>query len=257
MDYEETMVEQQPTQDEADDTLQESLVEEEKDESEDLNSVLAEEEEAPAEEPEKPEKQGTSEPGWIKQRVQKAVDKALAEQEAKLTAMFEERMRPIREKMIEDEAQELVRSRKVSDIEVARELVRFRQGQAPEPKTEQPRSDNGQFAPKKNPDSDPAVMARIDMLKHQADRIKANGGPDVIAEWNSNKEIHDAVINGQMDFYDVAEQMKTAPKKKPPAPMRSPNGASGTNANAIESMSDAQFEKLEKRIKEGVRYTLR
>lgn len=255
MDNEETMVVEETPQAEADDTLQEGLTEA-PDESEHLDSVFAEEEEAPAEEPEKPEKQGTSEPGWIKQRVQKAVDKALAEQEAKLTAMFEERMRPIREKMIEDEAQELVRSRKVADIETARELVRFRQGQAPAPKAEQPRSENGQFAPKNNTDSDPATMAKIDMLKHQAERIRANGGPDVIAEFTSNKEIHDAVINGQMDFYDVAEQMRTEPKKKPPAPMRSPNGASGSEKSTIASMSSEQFERLERKIKEGARYRI-
>ena len=59
-----------------------------------------------------------------------------------------------------------------------------------------------------------------------------------------------------MDFYDVAEQMKKAPKKKPPAPMRSPNGASGQNPNAIESMSDDAFRRLEKRIQNGERFRL-
>ena len=40
--------------------------------------------------------------------------------------------------------------------------------------------------------------------------------------------------------------------------MRSPNGASGNNnPNAIDSMSDEQFARMERKIKEGARYTLR
>ena len=94
------------------------------------------------------------------------------------------------------------------------------------------------------------------MLQHQADRIKANGGPDVIAEWRNNKEIHDAVIRGEMDFYEVAEQMKGT-RRKPPSPMRSPNGANSIGPTTIESMSDAQFRKLDKMLDEGVRFTIK
>ena len=94
------------------------------------------------------------------------------------------------------------------------------------------------------------------MLTHQADRIKESGGPDVIGEFKNNPKIKEAVINGEMDFYDVAEQMRQT-KKKPPSPMRSPNGASGqNNPNAIDSMSDEQFKRLEKRLMEGARYKL-
>ena len=117
----------------------------------------------------------------------------------------------------------------------------------------QPRNDQGQFAPKE----DPATKAQIDMLSHQADAIKAKYGIDVISEFNRDNEIKQKVINGEMDFYDVADQMRNAKTKKPPAPMRSPNGASGQNPNAIDSMSDEQFERLEKRIKEGARYRLK
>ena len=257
MDYEETMVENEETEVEADDTLQEDLVEE-PDESEPLDSVM-EEEEAPAEEPEEePEPKGTTEPGWIKKRVEKAVAKAVAQTEARMQAMFDQQMAPIRERMIEDEAQELVRSRKVADIETARELVRFRQGQAPaaERRQEQPRSENGQFVSREQEIRTAKTEARIDELKKQADRIRARGGPDVIAEFNNNPEVKDAVIAGEMDFYQVAEQMQAKPKKKPPAPMRSPNGASGSEKSTIASMSDEQFDKLEKKIKGGARYQI-
>lgn len=254
MEVNETMVEQDNAEENLDD-LPEDIVETEEEPEESLDSVVSEDE--PAEEPKEPEPQAT-EPGWIKQRVNKAVQKAVAETEARMQAMFEQQMAPIRKKMMEDEAQELVRSRKVADIETARELVRLRNGQpeAPQaPKQEQPRQANGQFAPKE----DPATTARIEMLRHQADRIKGSGGPDVIAEFNSNAEIKQKIISGEMDFYDVADYLKQKrSKRRPPSPMRSPNGASGNNPNAIDSMSDEQFDRMERNIKEkGARYSLR
>lgn len=253
MDFEETMVDEN-LDEQTDDTFEEEIVEEEQDESETLDS-LTEEEETPEEEPE-PQPQAT-EPGWIKKRVEKAVSKAVAETEARMQAMFDQQMAPIRQKMMEDEAQELVRSRKVADLETARELVRLRNGQpapAPVEEPKQPRQANGQFAPVSNAET----SARIAMLNHQADRILEQGGPDVRAAFMDNEDIKMKVISGEMDFYDVAGYLdeKTS-RKRPPSPMRSPNGASGQNPNAIDTMSDEQFERMERKIKEGARYQLR
>ena len=257
MENNETMVENEELDTEAVDTLQEG-VEEETDESEESLDSLKEEE-GQTQPVEQPQEQPATEPGWIKQRVNKAVARAVAETEARMQAMFDQQMAPIRAKMMEDEAQELVRSRKVGDIETARELVRLRQGQNVQPEQPkaqepvQPRNEQGQFAPK----DDPVVSARIEILGHQADTIKAKTGIDVISEFENNKEIKDAVISGKMDFYDVAEQMKAQQQtKKPPAPMRSPNGASGQNRNAITDMSDEQFDRMERKIREGARYSL-
>ena len=262
MDFEETMVQPNENEAETSDSLEEDFgLEEEAEPEESLDSLTDDgegaEEEAEEQEPKKG-KQGTGEPGYVQKRISKAVEKAVRETEARLTAQFEAQMAPIRERMIESEAQELVRSRKVADMETAREFVRLRQGMPAAKEASQgdnpPRQANGQFAPKN--DRDPAIDARIAMLKHQEAKIKASGGPDVTAEFMKNEDIKEKVIKGEMDFYDVAEYMKK-PKKKPPAPMRSPNGASGQNPNAIESMSDEQFARLEKRIKEGARYSLR
>ena len=177
-----------------------------------------------------------------------------------MQAIFDQQMAPIREKLLEDEANKLVKNGTVKDLETARELVRYRQGQSPAPAQtqddSQPRNEKGQFTPKQD-GRDPVIQKQIDMLQHQADRIKAAGGPDVISEFQNNEEIHDKVIKGEMDFYDVAEQMKAAPKKKPPAPMRSPNGASGSEKSTIASMSDEQFEKFEKKVSSGVRYSVK
>ena len=67
MDFEETMVDEN-LDEQTDDTFEQEIVEEEPDESESLDSITGDEEEAPAEEPE-PQPQAT-EPGWIKKRVE-------------------------------------------------------------------------------------------------------------------------------------------------------------------------------------------
>lgn len=238
-----------------DDALPEDVVEE-SDESVSIESVL-DEDAAPAEEPQETGKQGTSEPGWIKKRVQSAVDKAVRETEARMQAMFEQQMAPIREQMLEAEAEKLVRQGIVKDLETGKELARYRMGQSQPTQADtksQPRNEQGQFAPKEAPKEDPATSARIGMLQHQADKIRAAGGPDVIAEFRDNPEIKQAIISGEMDFYDVAEQMKAQPRRKPPAPMRAPNGASGSDKTTVASMSDEQFERFERKVSEGTRF---
>lgn len=259
MDLDETMVENEAPDTEVDDTLPESIEEVPDESEESLESLMGTEEEPKGdEEPaEQPQEQQASEPGWIKKRVDKAVNKAVAEALAKQKAEFEEQMAPIREKLLTDEAKELVRQGEFKSLDRAKEYLRLKQGmpaaQTGSDEQEQPRNANGQFAPKE----DPTLSVRVNMLAHQADAIKAKGGPDVIAEFKNNKEINEKVKSGEMDFYDVAEYMKQPKAKKPPAPMRSPNGASNRTPTVFDNMSDEQFDRLEKRIKEGARYSLR
>ena len=254
MEPNETMVEEVDNT-QVDDTPVEEVVEE-MDESEEEGLDSFTEAEAPTEEPK--ETQSTSEePGWFRRRWDKEVGKLTEKIRSELRDEYEAQMAPIRAKLIEDEAQELVRSRKIGDIETAREYVRLRNGQPAQAPTqpavqEQPRQANGQFAPKK----DPAMDTRISMLRHQAEKIAEDGGPDVRKEFTNNPEIKDAVIRGDMDFYDVAKYMKSQKKKNPPSPMRSPNGANGNSPNAIATMSDEQFARMEKRISEGARIRL-
>ena len=42
--------------------------------------------------------------------------------------------------------------------------------------------------------------------------------------------------------------------RKAPSPMRSSNGASGAEKSTIASMTDEQFERLNKRLEEGARF---
>lgn len=263
MDFEETMVNGAQ---EAEDSLPEEFVEDTGEPEEDLATVLNEEGEpdptAEAEEGQQ-DSEARKEPGYVQGRISKAVSKARAEMEAAFKSQLEAleaKYAPIQERIMEMDAQELVRSGKVKDLETAKELVRYRQGNPAQPGTEsqgdsQPRQPNGQFA-SKSEQRDPATAARIDMLRHQADRIKASGGPDVTNEFMNNEEVKRKVISGEMDFYDVAEQMKK-PRKRPPSPTRSPNGAHGVGTNSISGMSDAQFKKLDKMLDEGVRFTVK
>ena len=260
MNPEETMVEENFDNEVADDALPEGVVEDTDESEEDLELILDEEEaeaQEPAEETKQPVQQA-SEPGWIKKRVNDAVEKALARERANIQAEYDAKYAPLMERMLEMDAQELVRSGKVKDLETAKELVRYRNNQpaAARPAETQPRNAQGQFASK----DDVATTARIDMLKHQADAIRAKGGPDVIAEFQKNPEIKNKVIRGEMDFHDVADYLNNQKPsgKRPPSPMRSPNGVNGTTPVDFASMSDKQFERIEKRIQEeGVRYRLR
>ena len=254
----------------AEDSLPEGFVEESEEsedidlESFDLDIDDEDSEEEAAEETEDEDErkpQGTSggrkEPGYVKQRIAEAIEKERPRIRASLKdevmQEVEATYAPLRERLIELDAQELVRKGEVKDIETAKELVRYRQGlpAAPKGQEKQARDSSGRFA--SAPKEDPATTARINMLRHQADAIKADSGPDVIAEFQNNPKVKQKVINGEWDFYDVAREMKKAKPKKPSSPMRSPNGAttSGIELNEIDRMSDKEFERLERRVQSG------
>ena len=234
METNETMVEQTVQADQAD--AQNEQLTETQDASDSLDSIFQEEGQPAAEEQPKEDSPSASEPGWFQRRWNKEKDKLSEQIRAEVRSEYEAQFAPMRERLIEMDAKELVTQGVVKDLEVAKELIRYRPGQK----------------------EDPAVQARIDMLSHQADVIKAESGVDVIAVLNSNPEIKQKVIAGKMDFYDVAKGIKAEPqqKGKPPAPVRSPNGASGSEKSTIASMSKEQFARLEKRIAEGGRFEI-
>lgn len=255
MDYEENMVDIEDTDQEAAEEeafTEDDLSEEEEESAESLDSLNGEEEK-PAEE--QPKAQGTSEPGYVQKRIDKALARERENIKAEVMAQMEAQYAPIRDRLLEMDAKELVRQGEFKSIERAKEYLQLKQGITPTV-TQQPaqtRQANGQFAPKQ----DPATTAKIDMLSHQAYKIKAETGLDVIEVFSNNKGIKDKIVNGEMDFYDLAKQMQSQTKRKPPAPSRSPNGASGQTApNAIDTMSDEQFERMERKISQGARYKL-
>ena len=238
--------------------LSDEVIEEAVDTAESLESFTQEEagETQPVEEQQ--EQKGTTEPGYVQKRIDKALAKERETMRAEIMAQVEAQYAPIRERLLEMDAQELVRKGEVKSLELAKELVRYRQGQpAPQAQhapAEQPRQADGKFAPKQ----DAVTEAKIDLLAKQAEKIKAKSGIDVIEIMNNDANIKNKIVSGEMDFYEVAEAYGQKPSRRtPPAPTRSSNGASGQSPNAIENMSDEQFARLEKKIREGARYSLR
>lgn len=217
------------------------------DASETLDSVMDEQ-------PKQPEADNSgsgTEPGWIKKRVGAAVDKAIRETEQRIRAEYDAKLAPLMERMLEQDARELVQSGQVKDLETAKELVRYRQGMPQAAPQEQPRNEKGQFAPRQ----EEATDATADFLARQAQKVKASKGVDVMAEFQKNEETRNKVLSGEWDFYDVAESvLEQKASRKAPSPMRSSNGASGAEKSTIASMTDEQFERLNKRLEEGARF---
>lgn len=240
-----------------DDAALSSITEEETDASEPIESVIGEE--APVETQQSTETQTSSEPGWIKKRIDKAVSKAVAEAEQRVAAQYEAQFAPIRERMLEAEAKELVRSGEFKSLDRAKEYLQLKSGKAPvsAPAAQPSRDEQGRFTQQSSEPS-PAAQAQANMLVRQAEKIKANRGLDVIAEYNENEEARNKILSGEWDFYDLADDLDARQKrrKNAPTPMRSPNGVSGSERSSIAGMTKAEFERLEKNIDEGKRYSV-
>lgn len=194
-----------------------------------------------------------TEPGWIKQRVSKAVEKAVAEAEARVTAQYEAMLAPIRESVLDRQAEDLVKSGEFKTLDIAKEYVRLKGGIQPEPKAEtkaetkaeQPRDEKGRFA---------ETHVRADLLAKQAQKIMDRRGLDVMQAFNADETIRNRVLSGEWDFYDVAENM---PKHNSPVPVRTSNGAANTGAVSISNMSDEQFKRLQANLANGRIYDMR
>ncbi len=199
------------------------------------------------------------EPGWIKGRINKAVEKAIAETEARLTKHYEEMLAPIRESVMERQAQELVDSGEFKSIEMAKEYIALKNGVPYSPADSQPeqqkapnRDSQGRFAPREQNNNE-SVNQRADFLAKQANKIKSRYGIDVMESFNTDTEVKNKILSGEWDFYDVLEEMNN--ERKPTAPVRSSNG--GVSQVDIFDMSDAQWKKLNENLSMGRRYDMR
>ena len=253
MDFEENMVEQTEAAEE-EDFSESDLEEEEEDTSESLDS-FTDEEEAADEEPE--DSQGTSEPGWFQSRWNKNVGRLTAQIREEVRNEYENQIAPLRDRLLEMDAKELVKQGEFKSIERAKEYLQLKQGIQPtvtEEPAPQPRNENGQFASRQ----DAVQEATINLLADQADKITAKTGIDVIEIMKSDPNVRDKITSGEWDFYDVVDAYGQKPARRtPPAPTRSSNGAGGQSPNAIDSMSKEQFARLEKKIAEGARISLK
>lgn len=209
-----------------------------------------------------------SEPGWIKQRVNAAVEKAVAETEARLTAKYEAMLAPMRESMMDREAAQLVQDGEFKSIDRAKEYVRLKNGVNPpadpapaQQQTQQPTRDaQGRFVKSEGPkqeDGDPVVRARADLLAKQAQKVKEGYGVDVMQVFNTDPEARQRVLSGEWDFYDVAAYAASGGRNVP-VPMRSANGMGMANGGvSIANMSDEQFARLQNNLASGHSYDMR
>ena len=201
------------------------------------------------------EEPAPKEPGWIRSRIDKAVARAVRETEERMTAQFEQTLSPIRESMMERQAEDLVASGEFKTKEIALEYVRLKGGNVSAVKRAEPeaapRDEQGRFAPKQQQQQlDPVAKAQADILARQAEKIKASRGVDVMQTFNGNPEVQQKVLSGEWDFYDVADAMSG---KQMPMTIRSANGASLT-PTTIANMTDAQFQKLQENLAAGKIY---
>lgn len=191
------------------------------------------------------------EPGWVRQRVDKAVSKAVQETEARMRAEFESTLAPIRESMMDREADQLVAAGEFKSKERALEYVRMKSGlpgAAPQQPTPQ------------QPEATPEVKARANILAKQAEKIKAQHGYDVMGEFNADPDVRQRVLSGEWDFYDVAEHMESGASRRrtaSPKLVRTPGGTGLSGNFSVADMSDAQFERLQANLRAGKVYDAR
>lgn len=191
-----------------------------------------------------PEQQHT-EPGWMKQRIGKAVDRAVAEAEARIRAEYQQQIQELQDERLERQAQDLVRSGEFKNLETAKEYLQLKGGRTQQPKpAEQPAEDQ-------QPEIDPVIRAKADMLAAQARKIKASRGLDVMAAYNSDPEIQRKLASGEWDFYDVAEAM--GEERRAPSISRSANGAR-SEKKSIADLSEAEWQRLQKNLANGRKY---
>lgn len=190
--------------------------------------------------------------GWIRTRIEKGVAKGVAEAEARIRAEYEAKYAPLHNAYLEQEADRLVASGKITDRELALDYLKrggtTGQQSATTQPAPQPRDEQGRFV---KAVAQPEVHQRGVELFQQAQTIKAVTGVDVMAMYNSNPDVKQKVLNGDWDFHDVYE----ASKNTAPAPVRGANRGS-LGATDFTKMSDAQFAKLEEALSRGAKITI-
>lgn len=216
-----------------------------------------------AETPEQQEPQDETppkkEPGWIKKRVESAVQKQLAESEARIRAEYEAKMAPLQAVMFEREADQLVADGEFKSRERALEYVRLKNG-APQPSSQptgqkdaqqqSARDEQGRFTTPKTAQVPPDVEARAKELYAQAEAIKVASGVDVLEIFNQDPEVKKRVSTGEWSFLDVYQAVTGQHKPRVPSPTRSANSGSLDDID-LTRMSKAQFAKLDETISGG------
>lgn len=205
------------------------------------------------------QKEGGTEPGWMRRRIDAGIQKGIAKARSEWEAQMRAEIAPLLEMKYEREAEALVDEGEFKTKERALEYVKLKNGSAVQtasaPQQETPRDANGRFVSR---ESEPSFDAKAtaQMLKQQADALKAEHGFDAMALFRGSEAIKQKVVTGKLDFNDLYELYGNAEQTKPniPAPMRSANGSFGSTASVVRTMTDQGFAKLDAELASGKKY---
>lgn len=170
----------------------------------------------------------------------------------------------MREYVINDQADKLVASGKVTDRELALELVRNRNGVSVKPEgtntpTERPRDAQGRFvstSPNNTPEIPNSIQVRANELFEQARTLQKFSGVDVLSVYRSNPEYVERVNSGEWDMTDVLTAFNQSGQRNVPTPVRNAH-TGGISPVNFRSMSSEQFEKLNKALETGGKYSIK
>lgn len=204
------------------------------------------------------------EPGYLSAKKAKWRSQWEEERSQEMTALKSE-LDGLREYVINDQADKLVASGKVSDKEIALELVRNRHGQpmkaeAAPATNERPRDAQGRFvSPNNTPTNSPNVpdniQQRANELFAQAQTLQKFSGVDVLSVYRSNPEYAEKVNNGEWDMADVLTAYNNGGRRNAPPPVRNAN-VGGIKPVDFRNMTAEQFAKVNAALERGGKYNL-
>lgn len=211
----------------------------------DSATPLSEVAQTPPDEPVQTEE--PKEAGWIKTRIQKGIDKALPDIEARIRAEYEAKYAPLMEAHLNQEADKLVASGKISDREMALEYLKLSGGKPDEKQAPQPRDEQGRFVTRENPGEQKARELFL-----QAQTIHKTTGVDVMNLYHNDPDVQQRVNSGEWDFSDVYKSTQ-----KPAAPTVVRGGGGGFGKTDISKMSSEAFRKMNERLAKGEKFDAR
>lgn len=204
------------------------------------------------------DKTPAKEPGWVRKRIDSALQKQLPEmvavEVAKVRAEYEAKIQPLLERQLTRDAADLVSQGEFKSQERALEYLRLKQGlpvQAPV-ETAIPRNERGQFVAQEEIPQD--VRERAAHLMAQAEYAKKMDDIDPMSIYRSDPNVARLVNSGQWDFADVVKAAKNG--QAAPAPIRSSNAATPQKRGPLELTSE-EFRKLNENLGKGVRVDMR
>jgi hypothetical protein len=207
-------------------------------------------------EPEKETAPPSKEPGWVKKRIDSALQKQLPEmvaaEAAKIRAEYEAQLKPLREAQLSRDADELVQQGEFKSKERALEYLRLKQGMPTPPVQDEPvRNERGQFVAKET--IPPEVKARADRLMAQAEYAKKMDNIDPLEIYRSNPDVARLVNSGEWDFSDVVKAAKGQPT---PTPVYTSNAATPSRRGPHELSKD-EWARLNENLAKGVKVDMR